>query len=871
MQWMGDFRSTRLWKMSLGHGNHDRFEFDRERLRNALEAFRMRAATLASEIPADVRDLTVHDVTHIDALWQTAETLSGDSIGLTPPEAFVLGGAFLVHDLGMGLAAYPGGLAELKARPEWGDLVVSSFRTKLERDPTSEEVANPPEDITAEVKFSVLRLVHAEQAERLTTLSWVDASGVQFHLIEDPELRAAFAPLIGRIAHSHWWPTEQLPQKFPSSKIGTPATFPSDWAIDAVKLALLLRLADAAHIDGDRAPAFLRALRRPKGLSDLHWLFQGKLYQVQREADKLVYTSQPFAKRDSQAWWLGYDTLRMVDTELRRADDLNVALHRERFASRGVKAVEDPVRLAQLLTTAGWLPVDAQVKVGRVADLVRKLGGRELYGDDTSVPLRELIQNAADAVRARRILEARSGDWGEIRLRSGSDEHGSWFEVEDNGVGMSTAVLTGPFLDFGNSLWSTDAITEFPGLLSKKFRSTGRYGIGFFSVFMWTDRVRVTTRRYDAAMSGTQVLEFESGLEGRPILRPAEQSEFLRDGGTRVRVWPRGVTDISSSWIRFESGHLGLYGRAGVFAVTRAICIAMDLNVLLNDPPKEYRVVRALDWLGMSGDDLLRRVASPDYAYAIKAELKFAGPLVRPLFHNGQIVGRAAICPGLNGTVAVGGFRSQTEVTIAGIIAGEATRASRDQAVPIVSEAELTRWADEQAKLIQPLDLSPTMKSRCGRLISALGGRDSGFPVARAGKTWLNFQELLEWSRDLESIIIIDESDEEKALGRFGASGLRSNVLVEPSAPDDLIAKSFLMLARQRTLAPRSTGPEHRPVLKAIRKAWKPNDMEVGKGEIYVDEDDEVMMDAEEVRRAQPKKERRTRRKGSRHVDVGLR
>jgi hypothetical protein len=45
------------------------------------------------------------------------------------------------------------------------------------------------------------------------------------------------------------------------------------------------------------------------------------------------------------------DTLRMVDGELRRADNLNADLGRKRFAARGVRGVEDPIRLRELIPT----------------------------------------------------------------------------------------------------------------------------------------------------------------------------------------------------------------------------------------------------------------------------------------------------------------------------------------------------------------------------------------------------------------------------------------------------------------------------------------------------------------------------------------
>jgi hypothetical protein len=49
---------------------------------------------------------TVHDLTHADALWETASLVTGPDVELNPAEGFVLGAAFLFHDAAMGLAAY---------------------------------------------------------------------------------------------------------------------------------------------------------------------------------------------------------------------------------------------------------------------------------------------------------------------------------------------------------------------------------------------------------------------------------------------------------------------------------------------------------------------------------------------------------------------------------------------------------------------------------------------------------------------------------------------------------------------------------------------------------------------------------------------
>ena len=85
----------------------------------------------------------------------------------------------------------------------------------------------------------------------------------------------------------------------------------------------------------------------------------------------------------------------------------------------------------------GWEPVDAQVHVLDVARLVRQLGGEELYGKDITVPLRELIQNGADAVRARRICEDRDESYGTITAGSAASTarrgHGSRSRTPDWG------------------------------------------------------------------------------------------------------------------------------------------------------------------------------------------------------------------------------------------------------------------------------------------------------------------------------------------------------------------------------------------------------------------------------------------------------
>lgn len=95
-------------------------------------------------------------------------------------------------------------------------------------------------------------------------------------MIEDPDLRLALGPVLGRIAHSHWWPVSRLGSEF-GTPVGALPDCPTEWTIDPLKIAVLLRTADAAHLEARRAPGILHALRRPEAFSRKHWVFQEHL------------------------------------------------------------------------------------------------------------------------------------------------------------------------------------------------------------------------------------------------------------------------------------------------------------------------------------------------------------------------------------------------------------------------------------------------------------------------------------------------------------------------------------------------------------------------------------------------------------------
>lgn len=768
---MTELANANLLRTALGERTDDPVGAARERLRTSHLHFKERATQLASEIARSFPDLTVHDGTHLDAVWEMADLAAGEAIELNALEAYVLGGAILLHDLGLAVAAYPDPDA-LRREPRWSDAIAVVLEERLGRTPRRAEIAAADTDTVRAAQELLLRQLHAEQAEELALVHWPDDRGEAQYLIEDGELRRAIGAVIGQLAHSHWWPTDELARQF-DGRLGPPPWCPPEWTVDLLKLACLLRVADALHLDARRAPIFLRAVRRPSDRSADHWSFQERLNRPFASGDRVVFTAgDRFGPADSRAWWLCYETLRDADRWMREVDALLSDLRRTRLRLHGVVGVDHPQRLATHVRTTGWTPVDTHIQISNVAGLVAKLGGRELYGDDSTVALRELIQNGADAVRARRRLQNRAADWGTVTVRIGTDEDGDWIEVEDEGVGMSQHVLTKGLLDFGTSYWvSHDLPAEFPGLLAGGFEPVGQYGIGFFSVFMLGSRVRVTTRPYRAAEADTQVLTFD-GLDERPLLRPAEEDERLPEGGTRVRVW---VDEPEIERLLTRRPHI----QWSLFELCAHLCPALDVEVHVEG---SNGGIASIDpgWQTMEPAELVGRVQITPQMGDVGKNIDPYVANLRPIHADGELVARLAVYPARDhyweheapGVIAVGGLRACEFFGIMGVSSGTSLTASRDDAVPLVPEEALRVWASEQTRLIVAMGLDPERQRECAHIIERCGGDTGPLLLAESHDGWLDAAAIGAWAAELEEIIVVHGatlSDERRLRGAFEA------------------------------------------------------------------------------------------------------
>jgi hypothetical protein len=613
-------------------------------------------------------------------------------------------------------------------------------------------MSSPSDEYARMATEDALQMLALKHARQLALKPWKGAGGEELQLIGDPVLRQHYGELLGELAYSHGWDISEVGRVLASRLLEAPPPAPADWVVDALKVAAALRVADTVMVEERR-----RRLGRPRLVHD-----------------RLIYSpGEPFARAEAEVFWSCFEALRTIDRELHDVDALLTTSGRERFVARGVVDADDATRLASHVKTQGWIPVDARVHVSDVPSLIAQIGGAQLYRKDPSVPLRELIQNAADAVRARRVLAGMSEGWGSITVRTGRDSDGRWIEVVDTGVGMTERVLTRHLLDFGTSYWMTeDMRRDYPGLSASGFVPTGRFGIGFFSVFMWGERLRVVSRPFQEDM--THVLEFDNGLGTHPILRPAEAEEQLPEGGTRVRVWlsrerdwEQMLLDRSDQWDHWSDAE----ERITFTELLGRIAPTLDVTLKLEERPgQSITVIEANDWRTLDPTRLLRRIGNTTRGVNTSL-MTFLAPMVRPVLDaSGQCIGRICIASGAMqrwaglSAITAGGLRARYSREFTGALLGTTDVATRDDAEPLALREDLARWATEQARLWEKYQLNfdgyeLSKRHDIGLAVLSWGGEPGELPVGYRGGTPITLAMLQEFVSDRDEVTLVDGSE----------------------------------------------------------------------------------------------------------------
>lgn len=248
--------------------------------------------------------------------------------------------------------------------------------------------------------------------------------------------------------------------------------------------------------------------------------------------------------------------------------------------------------------------------------IIELLVGDNLY-EDNFVFIRELLQNAIDAVHARAAFDnSFSEEDGQISMYSWQDEEGyTWFRIEDNGIGMTEDVIKNYFLKVGSSYYSSEHFAAEKAKYKSKsdYTPISRFGIGILSCFMG-DRdstiLEVSTRHFSAnpfvdepairldvtGLHGYYYLAAESEDEDESDFRPMHSmnGEAQRqDIGTSISVRigqgfresMRSVREIVEQYIQFPSVKVSFQDENGIHNFTTKQELMEKVHALNPDGP----------------------------------------------------------------------------------------------------------------------------------------------------------------------------------------------------------------------------------------------------------------------------------------------
>ena len=541
---------------------------------------------------------TLHDGTHLAGVCKWMIRLLGDKEDdLTVEEAAMLVMAACCHDIGMSVSDDQ--RKELEAELATGDYT-EEWLEYFRKYPGDEVAYHESRTVTEEMLRKYIRENHSRRISEQLPHEWPDAL----------TRRGIHRETLIRVCESHGESLSELFDLLPLADC------------DLNLCVVLLRLADLLDYDAARAPERLfrhLGLDHPETAeqktSREEWKKNRSGWFGEIREGIIPYTAR-FADPQTEHEVMGY--LAWLRSELILCNEFL-----SRFSKRW-QGLELPYRVVENVERVGYEAGDFHLTMDqdRILEL---LTGENLYSDP-GVFVRELLQNAIDAVLTRRRLDPGFGEkGGKIVVHTWMDNEGyGWFRIEDDGIGMDEHIVKDYFLKVGRSYYTSD---EYKAAMIHKVRDTdftptSRFGIGILSCFMSdpdNNRLEVVTRRYSPG-PGTRnpvyrldvtglhgyyfLTEVKKGRPGQPMHRPmgadGTDDGYLHRVGTticvRVNMYrmggPRAFKDLMDKYVCFPEVPVEFHGPEGTYTYPTQQEL-MDLVHSMNPDgpgaePKEY-------------------------------------------------------------------------------------------------------------------------------------------------------------------------------------------------------------------------------------------------------------------------------------------
>lgn len=420
-----------------------------------------------------------------------------------------------------------------------------------------------------------IRRHHARLAHEVAVIGIPATSGKRFSPLSG--IPAEFADLCGIIARSH---NLDIRNTFPYLLIKYDGRV-SCRGIHAIFIMVLLRIADFLELSADRAPKTILQIRSLKSpISRREWRAHHSVVEVRRDEQDMEAIFVVAKPSESEVFLRMKRLLSDLQFELDRSwailgevyskhDDQN--LDKLGITLRRVRSnLDHPEKFASA-QKIDYVPAPAAFEAAD-ADLL-KLLIHPLYGDHPSVGVRELLQNAVDAVlelqEYNKLGRLENPEINRefdvlIRLKSAKDTQlpiycrppeswHYWIEICDHGVGMSADTIRNYFLKAGASYRRSDAWRSYfetesaGGTKQVSVLRSGRFGVGALAALLLGSEIQVFTRHFKEERG----ICFSARLEDENVeLKYLEHAPI----GTTIRVKLESLTPLWNETLYGEKG-----------------------------------------------------------------------------------------------------------------------------------------------------------------------------------------------------------------------------------------------------------------------------------------------------------------------------
>ena len=321
--------------------------------------------------------------------------------------------------------------------------------------------------------------------------------------------------------------------------------------------ALLLRTADLIHVSHDRTPSTMyQAIKFTDPMSISEWDKQLGVFSVSHpgrhfneenvDKHKIIIggdftKEEPFFSLSQYVTW--------ADNQIKQNNRWGELAQKEEdgedfwFPWHSIEGN---------LCVNGQTPENMRFEFDR-SRLLELLVGHAIYNDPT-VAIRELLQNAIDAVRYQYYTDKKkhpsSAIQGRINIAWDSEERN--LIIEDNGTGMDLHVINNHLMKVGSSFYSTAKFNS----TYNDFNPISKFGIGVLTCFMISDDVEIITFK-DNRGYRIRMTDVQSNYLLREVLVDEHPGDFINPHGTRVILKLRGsvaipdegIEEIIQNWI----------------------------------------------------------------------------------------------------------------------------------------------------------------------------------------------------------------------------------------------------------------------------------------------------------------------------------